>query len=132
MEKKYNLSIVDFRNKPCHLFQENDLSFSKMITVLGDFFIGWEEGFSAQSYKNKSIGELNQTKCLTYTSFYLNSIGLEKIHYCDVDENLQCFEKYIPDIDFPEMNVTKHKVVLSPRNDFKEGHFRVVIHVQEE
>jgi hypothetical protein len=126
--KTYSLSIVDFRNKPCHLFNDSNLTFSEITTILSDFFIAWEEAFTSQSHKNKSIGELNQTGLLGYTSFYLNSIGVEEVHYCDVDENLHCFHKHIPDVNFPTMFVTKHQVIISPQNDYKKGHFRVVIH----
>ena len=96
----YNLSIIDFRQKPTHLFMGDDLPLLVMIEKINSFFVGWETAFCEQSYKSKTIFELHDLEFLGYQSFYLQSIG---------EEN------------------AVHKVVLSPKNDFKIGDFRVVI-----
>lgn len=96
----YNLSIIDFRQKPTHLFMGDDLPLLVMIEKINSFFVGWETAFCEQSLKNKTILELHDLEFLGYQSFYLQSIG---------EEN------------------AVHKVVLSPKNDFKIGDFRVVI-----
>jgi hypothetical protein len=96
----YNLSIIDFRQKPTHLFMGDDLPLLVMIEKINSFFVGWETAFCEQSHKNKTILELHDLEFLGYQSFYLQSIG---------EEN------------------AVHKVVLSPKNDFKIGDFRVVI-----
>ncbi len=96
----YNLSIIDFRQKPTHLFMGDDLPLLVMIEKINSFFVGWETAFCEQSHKNKTIWGLHDLEFLGYQSFYLQSIG---------EEN------------------TVHKVVLSPKNDFKIGDFRVVI-----
>lgn len=96
---KYSLSIVDFRGEPCHMFSDDDLTFEQIISTIGDFFIGWEYAFKEQSHQQKSIQELEMSEELGYTSFYLKSVT----------------------------TTTKHKVILSPNNDFKKGDFRVVI-----
>jgi len=96
----YNLSIIDFRQKPTHLFMGDDLPLLVMIEKINSFFVGWETAFCEQSHKNKTILELHDLEFLGYQSFYLRSIG---------EEN------------------GLNKVVLSPKNDFKIGDFRVVI-----
>lgn len=97
----YNLSIIDFRQNPTHLFMGDDLPFLVMIEKINSFFVGWETAFCEQSHKNKTISELHDLEFLAYQSFYLQSIG--------------------------EENAAVHEVVLSPKNDFKIGDFRVVI-----
>jgi len=98
----YNLSIIDFRQNPTHLFMGDDLPFLVMIEKINSFFVGWETAFCEQSHKNQTIFELHDLEFLGYQSFYLQSIGEE------VPNGL-------------------NKVVLSPKNDFKIGDFRVVI-----
>jgi len=78
----------------------DDMIFSDMLDALDAVFSGWRQAFEGQSHKNKTILELHDLEFLGYQSFYLQSIG---------EEN------------------AVHKVVLSPKNDFKIGDFRVVI-----
>lgn len=80
----------------------DDMIFSDMLDALDAVFSGWRQAFEGQSHKNKTILELHDLGWLGYQSFYLQSIG-----------------------EVPENGL--NKVVLSPKNDFKIGDFRVVI-----
>jgi len=102
----YNLSIIDFRQKPTHLFMGDDLPILELIEKINSFFVGWETAFTCTSAQNKTILELHDLGFLGYQSFYLQSIG---------EENPA------------KSSSAVHKVVLSPKNDFKIGDFRVVI-----
>ena len=120
--RNYNLSVVDFRGETAkHTVFEFGLPFDTMATILGDLFVDWDTAF--EQFHEATIGALHNKGELHHTSFYLKSVGIEDVHYCDVDNDIICFDKQVRSLD---MVVTKHKVVLTPKMD-ATAEFRIVI-----